>query len=404
MKTVRELLDTMHAQRTVLLDMLRLCREPRAFCEVDALAQRGQGTGVFGTDTLLRQLEEAGAVERVRTGQGPDGLLWHTTAAGEAELATDDPAARLRDALAEAGHSEDEYLSVVRACAKEGGATLKEIDEAFGEAPKAIQEIADQGARVYPQHAIERLSSCGAIEWTAAKTWKATDLGLALLGDGAQTGGDALAAECRSRAGMYGLLARLYRVEVDAPLLARMAAVPVGAGADGLASMVSYAQEAWEGTVTELAVDYVRAFIGNGVDGHEAAYPFESVYTSERRLLMQEARDEVLAIYLSEGLSKADSWKVGEDHVALELEFMQTMAARTADALDAGDQTEARRCLTVQDAFLKDHLGSWGPTFTAEVRRHARTDFYQGLAHLTDEFLAADAGYLDELVSSSAAA
>ena len=29
---------------------------------------------------------------------------------------------------------------------------------------------------------------------------------------------------------------------------------------------------------------------------------FESVYTSEKRLLMQEARDEVLAIYRSAGL------------------------------------------------------------------------------------------------------
>ena len=39
-----------------------------------------------------------------------------------------------------------------------------------------------------------------------------------------------------------------------------------------------------DGTVlTELAVDYVRAFIGSGNDGFSAAYPYESVYTSPKR-------------------------------------------------------------------------------------------------------------------------
>ena len=53
-----------------------------------------------------------------------------------------------------------------------------------------------------------------------------------------------------------------------------------------------------DGTVlTELAVDYVRAFIGSGNDGFSAAYPYESVYTSPKRLMMQDARDEVLVLY-----------------------------------------------------------------------------------------------------------
>ena len=52
-----------------------------------------------------------------------------------------------------------------------------------------------------------------------------------------------------------------------------------------------------DGTVlTELAVDYVRAFIGSGNDGFSAAYPYESVYTSPKRLMMQDARDEVRAV------------------------------------------------------------------------------------------------------------
>jgi TorA maturation chaperone TorD len=62
----------------------------------------------------------------------------------------------------------------------------------------------------------------------------------------------------------------------------------------------------------------VRAFIGHGNNAYSAAYPYESVYTSEKRLMMQDARDEVLAIYRSCHLDKAASWKENEDHIAVE--------------------------------------------------------------------------------------
>ena len=68
---------------------------------------------------------------------------------------------------------------------------------------------------------------------------------------------------------------------------------------EGYRLMAKFMSNVWENSLTDLAVDYVRTFIGHGVDAFSAAYPFESVYTSEKRLLMQEARDEVLAIYRS---------------------------------------------------------------------------------------------------------
>ena len=59
-------------------------------------------------------------------------------------------------------------------------------------------------------------------------------------------------------------------------------------------SAVRLSETAWDDSVTELAIDFVRTFIGHGVNAYSAAYPYESVYTSERRLMMQEARAEVL--------------------------------------------------------------------------------------------------------------
>lgn len=207
------------------------------------------------------------------------------------------------------------------------------------------------------------------------------------------------------RAATYGLLSRLYRVEIDQELLDELHGMrfPASTGNadvdEGYRRMAKFLSNVWDNSVTDLAVDYVRVFIGHGVDAFSAAYPFESVYTSEKRLLMQEARDEVLAIYRAAGLDKKDSWKEGEDHVALELEFEQILIGRTVDALRRGDEDEAAALLTTQKNFLEDHLASWVPMMTADMKRFAKTDLYQGLAYLTDGFLATDQAFLEDVLT-----
>ena len=129
----------------------------------------------------------------------------------------------------------------------------------------------------------------------------------------------------KHRSATYGLLSRLYAKEVDAELLDELHDTlwPIETGTDagdtGNRLITTYLSGIWENTLTELAADYMRTFFGHGYSGHAAAYPFESVYSSEKRLLMQSARDEVLALYRAAGLSKQESWKEGEDHIALEL-------------------------------------------------------------------------------------
>lgn len=209
-----------------------------------------------------------------------------------------------------------------------------------------------------------------------------------------------LAAAYRGRAQMYGLLSRLFRVEVDPLFLDQLRAMkfPAATGNDlmdaGYRALAAYLGTVDGAALTELAVDYVRAFIGHGIDGHSAAYPFESVYTSEKRLMMQGARDEVLAIYRSEGIDKRPDWRDGEDHIALELEFMRVMALRTAAAYEAGDGDGAQRLEEVQRTFMADHLLKWVPTMMRDMRVFAHTGLYLGLADLTEGFLREDAEFL----------
>ena len=130
---------------------------------------------------------------------------------------------------------------------------------------------------------------------------------------------------------------------------------------------------------------------------YSAAYPFESVYTSPKRLMMQEARDEVLAVYRSEGLDKLPTWKESEDHLALELEFMAVLGDRIVAAAEAGNEDEAERLLATQRNFLEDHLASWVPLMTADLRRFAQCGLYRGLASLTDGFIQVEQEFFDEI-------
>ncbi len=209
----------------------------------------------------------------------------------------------------------------------------------------------------------------------------------------------------RQRSAVYALLSRLYRKEIDEQLLDELHGMlyPADTGDEdldaGYLAIATFLSNLWSGSVNELKVDFARCFLGNGVDGYSAAYPYESVYTSEKRLMMQDARDEVLAVYRAYGVEKTSDWKEGEDHLSLELEFEQIMCDRSVDALLAGDEDKARELLSAQLGFLRDHLAAWTPMLTADMKVHAQTKLYRGLAHLTDGFLRTDLQFMEDLLS-----
>lgn len=209
----------------------------------------------------------------------------------------------------------------------------------------------------------------------------------------------------KSRAQAYGMLARLFREEVDLATLRELQAMrfPTATGNatvdEGYHQLFEYLRRAWEDSVTELAIDYVRTFIGHGVNGYSAAYPYESVYTSERRLLMQEARAEVLATLRENELKRGDC-NEAEDHIALELEFMQRMALRAAEALADEAEDEAVAYLRTSYEFLENHLLNWVPMLVTDMRLHSKTLFYQGLGQLTLGTIEEDGAVLRELLDS----
>lgn len=220
-----------------------------------------------------------------------------------------------------------------------------------------------------------------------------------------ESGVEDLIAINEGRAKTYGLLARLFREECSQELIDELYGLKwrVSTGNEALDRghklMATWLSGLWDNSRTELSADYMRTFFGHGYSGHAAAYPFESVYASEKRLLMQGARDEVLALYRAAGLDKQDSWKEGEDHIALEMEYLQVLIERTVAALRADRGEEAYDLVKCQYNFMEDHLGAWAPLLCEQMRGFSRTAFYEGLSYMTEGFLQVDSELMADMLS-----
>ena len=210
---------------------------------------------------------------------------------------------------------------------------------------------------------------------------------------------------CENRARVYALLSRCYEREVDAAF--------AGAFAEGAAleSDDASLSEGFarlqadlagcagdEGALETLAVVFDRAFFGMGPRTAQKAFPYESVYTSEGGLMMQDAYSEVLHVYREAGFAKDPGFTEPEDHLAVELSFMALLCGRAVEALRAGDAEGAERQLRAQASFLQGHLLNWAGRFASDVRKAAEDGFYFHLADFTEAYLAADAAALAEVV------
>lgn len=203
------------------------------------------------------------------------------------------------------------------------------------------------------------------------------------------------------RAGFYSFLAGVYLWEPTSEQIEAMAGANFPTGEDafgrGYALIADYLRHRDTGTRQEIAVDYAHTFLGAGNYDKLMAPPYESVYTSEEHLLMQDARDGALSFYRSEGLDLPAENTTPEDHIGFEMQFMAKLIDRSCDALSAGDDAEFARLVRVQREFYVQHLANWLPAFIADIERHCKTDYYRGVAQLTRAFLAEEKEQLEGL-------
>ena len=171
----------------------------------------------------------------------------------------------------------------------------------------------------------------------------------------------------------YGMLSRLFRLEVDADLLNDLVDSPCVDKTgnvefdEGYKKMRSFLDSISDiaHAKSDLAIDYSLVFLGYGVDpdsagatGARAAYPYESLFRTGSKALGGEHCSEVSSEYRSHA-------------------FMPTKTRIIAE----------------------DHIASWIDDFRKEVEKHSDTSFYLGLCEMTKGWLEIDEKALRDSLS-----
>lgn len=132
---------------------------------------------------------------------------------------------------------------------------------------------------------------------------------------------------------------------------------------------------------TQLACEYARVFLAAGVftKDRQTAVPYESVFTGEERIMMGDARDDVVARFLEDGFQVNPDLHEPEDHLAFELEYLVDMNERAAAWAQAKDKAELRRNVVRQLEFIERHLLNWIPELREVAQEYATLAFYPGM-------------------------
>lgn len=214
---------------------------------------------------------------------------------------------------------------------------------------------------------------------------------------------------CRVRAGIYAVLSRGYLNEVTPELLADLKIIlpillqmgqitdnqPFVYGVSGLKILLDDV-----GNQDDFLENLSRAYTTLFLVGRKevTVNPYESVYVSDERLIMQEQRDQVMEFYDRFGMGVIDTFNAPEDHVSAELSFMSSMSLKMAEDLDNGNTNVALRLLEAQLDFIKEHMLRWFPAMSNDIRRVCSEGFYFHLANVTHDFVRNDFAFLQQFI------
>ena len=98
------------------------------------------------------------------------------------------------------------------------------------------------------------------------------------------------------------------------------------------------------------------------------------------------------ALYASKGLTmREDMFKIMEDHIGLELNYMAELLKEEAEDEAAADDLRKQ-----QREFFQTHLINWALQFAADIYKYTERDFYKGIARMTMGFLEAEQAFFRE--------
>jgi DMSO reductase family type II enzyme chaperone len=142
-------------------------------------------------------------------------------------------------------------------------------------------------------------------------------------------------------------------------------------------------------TLEALLVEYTRLFGTDLICPH-----YEADYVAGGSFRLSHVLADVTALYAAFGVRVSDAAHERPDHIAIELDFMNYLAAKEAHAARQGQSVNARLCRRAQKLFFQRHLGRWAKAFAQAFGTAAQAEFHRKLCRVLDALILAEAHYL----------
>lgn len=124
----------------------------------------------------------------------------------------------------------------------------------------------------------------------------------------------------------------------------------------------------------ELAYEFNRLFVG---PASPSAPPYESVYRTEDRLVMQETTLAVREWYRAEKLSTTSISNEPDDFIATELEFAAYLLSCALGFYQRNQRSLGLEYLQKYNTFYQEHLGLWLPGFVQEFSSSTTSQLFK---------------------------
>lgn len=213
-------------------------------------------------------------------------------------------------------------------------------------------------------------------------------------------------SEMKNRELMYRFLSCIFIEEVNEEMLSGMLQMefPVieepeanweqdlKAGYEMLKEVLDPFREKSEAEIKEmledLAADYAKTFLAAGDAAGKAAFPYESVYTGSDSQFGGSVQMNLNAEYAARGLTmREDMFKIMEDHIGLEMNYMAELLKEQAEAVSAGDEKKADKLSKDMKKFFRRHISNWVMLFANDIYKYTDRDFYRAIARITIGFM-----------------
>lgn len=206
-----------------------------------------------------------------------------------------------------------------------------------------------------------------------------------------------------SRSNVYGFLAAAFRAEPSAAFVAQLKSseftnvlesLDVSLGKD-------FHDTPCERLVEDLAFEYTRLFIGPGP--HVSPHESMNVEFDDPReaTLWGPQTVKVKKFIEAAGLECDESFAGMPDHLSAELEFMQRLATKEAEAWAEPNEEFAANILKIEARFFDEHLSQWCSRFCDKVIEMSEHPFYEGFAEMMKGFLEYESGRLHAFVTEA---